>query len=386
MKSFARAAAALLFLAAPSHADETGRRDAVQSLLETFRTTYGFPGATAAYVLPDGSLEAFAVGMADVEAGIPMVPDSRMLAASIGKSVWGALVLSLESEGVLDRADLVADHLGDLPWFDRVPNADTMTVGHLLTHTAGIPDHVHMKGFADALIDIGNGEPFDPTDAISFILDQPPLFAPGSAWAYSDTGYLLLGLVVEAATGNGVFDLADERLLVPLGLTATGPSDRRAVSGLAVGYTVVDNPFSLAPRTMDDEGRLTWNPAIEWTGGGFVSTSADLARWGHALFTGKALEVDYLDRLLEGSPVHEDAPGVFYGAGVALYRDTPLGPVFGHGGWIPGYVSSLRHYADHGLTIAFQINADIGVVDDSTDLVPALEAALAGLLVESAPE
>ena len=128
---------------------------------------------------------------------------------------------------------------------------------------------------------------------------------------------------------------------------------------------------------------LTTNPVVEWTGGGFASTSADLALWGHALFSGAAMDTDYLDALLDGVAVHPDAPGVFHGAGVAIYEDTPRGPVYGHGGWIPGYVSSLRHYADYDLTIAFQINTDVGVVNDSTELVPALEKVLADALIKS---
>ena len=76
------------------------------------------------------------------------------------------------------------------------------------------------------------------------------------------------------------------------------------------------------------------------------------------------MEADYLDQLLDGVPVHPNAPGVFYGSGVAIYQDTPHGPVYGHGGWIPGYVSSLRHYAEHGLTIAFQLNSDVGVIGE----------------------
>ncbi|MDJ0630173.1 MAG: serine hydrolase domain-containing protein [Rhodobacter sp.] len=369
-----------------SGADQSNLRDEVRSLLEGYRKSYGFPGATAAYALPDGSVDAVAVGMADVEAGIPMTPKSRMLAASVGKTIWGATVLSLEAEGALRRSDLVSDYLGDLPWFVRVPNADTMTVGQLLTHSSGLPDHVHMDGVATALIELGKAEQFEPSDAISFVLNAQPLFEPGLAWAYSDTGYLLLGLVVEAASEQDVFDLADERFLVPLGLTATGPSDAPGIKGLAVGYTVEGNPFGLAPRTMDESGNLIWNPAIEWTGGGFASTSTDLATWGQALFTGNAMDGEYLGGLLDGVSVHTDAPGIFYGGGVAIYQDTPRGPVYGHGGWIPGYVSSLRHYADHGLTVAFQINSDVGVVDDSTDLVPALEAALAERLIEAESE
>jgi D-alanyl-D-alanine carboxypeptidase len=81
--------------------------------------------------------------------------------------------------------------------------------------------------------------------------------------------------------------------------------------------------------------------------------------------------------------VDPDAPGILYGAGVAIYADTPRGPVWGHGGWIPAYVSSLRHYPEHGVTVAFQINTDVGIADDTSDLVPALEAALADLAIEA---
>ncbi len=385
MKPVLHAVATLLIglctLAQPTRADQSDLHEELQDLLDTFQMRYGFPGATVAYAREDGVVETLAVGFADVEKGIPMTPESRMLAASIGKSVWGALVLSLEAEGVLNRSDPVSDYLGDLPWFDRVPNAGEMTVGQLLTHSAGLPDHVHMDNVAHALIALGNEDRFDPADLVSFILDEPPLFEAGSDWAYTDTGYLLLGMVLESATGRDVFDLARERLLGPLELTATIPSDAPEIEGLAVGYTAKDNPFGLAPRTMDDSGSLVWNPVVEWTGGGFASTSADLARWGHALFTGDAMDAEYLDQLLDGVPIHPDAAGVLYGSGIAIYEDTPHGLVYGHGGWIPGYVSSLRHYADHGLTIAFQINTDAGVVDDSTDLVPAFEAALAELLV-----
>ena len=121
---------------------------------------------------------------------------------------------------------------------------------------------------------------------------------------------------------------------------------------------------------------------MEWTGDGLVLTSHDLARWGPALSGGTAMPGPYRDRLLDGVPVAMDAPRILYGAGVAIHADTPRGPVWGHGGWIPGYVSSLRHYADHGVTVAFQINTDVGIADDGTDLVPALEAALADLALE----
>jgi D-alanyl-D-alanine carboxypeptidase len=350
--------------------------------LEHFRARYGFPGITAAIALPDGTVVTAATGLADVEFERGMTPETPMLAASIGKTFVAATVLALESEGRLRQADLLANHLGDRPWFGSLPNAETITIDHLLRHRSGLPDHVHLAEFQAAWSRIAIDEgAFSHEDLVGFVIGREPLFEVGTGWAYSDTGYVLLGLVIEAVTGRLYHEVVRERFLAPLALTGTFPSDRRNLPGLAVGYTVPGNPFGLPARTADADGRLLWDPSVEWTGGGLASTSQDLARWGHLLFGGEALANPYLDRMLDGAPVAPDDPNILYGAGVAIYADTPRGPVYGHGGWIPGYVSSLRHYADHGITVAFHINTDAGVLDDTTDLVPALEAELAELAI-----
>ncbi|SHH33328.1 serine hydrolase domain-containing protein [Marivita hallyeonensis] len=359
---------------------------ALKNLLSEFHKRYGFPGATAAVALPDGKIVTAATGVADMEANRPMAPDTPMLAASIGKSFVAATLLSLESDRVLSRKDLVSEHLGGFDWFGRLPNHATVTVGDLMRHGAGLPDHVHLESFQIEMAArlVTGAAALTPEEAIAFILDAEPLFDAGSGGAYTDTGYLLLGLVIEQASGRSYYDIVTERFLDQLGLADTRPSNQRTLHGLAVGYVAEDNLFNLPPRTIDAQGTLLWDPSMEWTGGGLVSTSGDLAAWGQALFTGAAMESPYLDRLLDAIPVSPDAPGILYGAGVAIYADTPRGPVYGHGGWIPGYVSSLRHYANHDVTVAFQINTDVGIVDDSTDLVPALEAALADLAIELA--
>ena len=352
----------------------------LQATLDDFRERYAFPGATVAIVLPDGTLVTAAAGLADIENARTMTPETPMLAASIGKTFVAATVLALESEGSLSRGDLLSMHLGDRPWFDALPNADTITINHLLHHTSGLPDHVHLPAFQQAWAGLAIGEgDFDPERLVAFVAGEAPLFEAGTGWAYSDTGYVLLGLVIQTVTGRPWQEPVVTRFLEPLRLTGTVPSDRPDLPGLAIGYVAPDNPFNMPERTADVEGRLLWNPAVESAGGGFASTSADLARWGHLLFSGDAMDAPYLDRLLDGVPVDPDAPGIFYGAGVAIYAETSNGPVYGHGGWIPAYVSSLRHYAGHGVTVSFQINIDIGIMDDSTDLVPALEATLAEL-------
>lgn len=381
----ALAATILCFTVAapPADADESLTR-LLADTLDAFRDRFEVPGATAAIALPDGRIATAASGLADVEAGRPMAPDTRMLAASIGKTFVAATVLALESEGRLSRSDRLADHLGDRPWFAALPNAETTTLEHLLRHEAGLPDHPHMPAFQAAAGDriAERGATFTPEELIGFVTGEEALFDAGTAWAYSDTGYILLGLVIEQVTGRTYYEVVRARFLDPLGLGDTIASDRPDIPRLAVGYTVPSNPFGLPMRTVDADGRLVWDPGVEWTGGGLASTSRDLARWGHLLFTGRAMEAPYLDRLLDGVPVAPDASGIFYGAGVAIYADAPHGRIYGHGGWIPAYVSSLRHYADHGVTVAFQINSDAGVVDDSSDHVAELEAALASLAIE----
>lgn len=112
-----------------------------------------------------------------------------------------------------------------------------------------------------------------------------------------------------------------------------------------------------------------------------TSNPRDLVVWAKAVFEGKAMEGDYMQTMLDSVPVSKDAPDVRYGLGVAIHEDGPLGPTYGHGGWIPGCSSSLRYYRKHGVAIAFQINTDIGIVDDPTSLFEEMETRLARLVI-----
>lgn len=387
MRRVVTAAAIVALLAAGACAvapDRSGLARRLEATLDDFRGRYGFPGATAAIALPDGTVVTAASGIADVENGRAMTPATPMLAASIGKTFVAATVLALETEGLLSRKDRLSTHLGDRPWFEALPNARTITIGQLLHHSSGLPDHVQLPEFQRAWARLATPDSgFDPEDLLRLVAGQDPLFEAGTAWAYSDTGFVLLGQVIEKVTGQPWHAAVRARFLDPLGLTGTVASDRPALPGLAIGYVAKGNPFGLPERSSDADGQLLWNPAVESAGGGYTSTSHDLARWGHRLFGGTAMPGPYLDRLLDGVPVDPGAPATLYGAGVAIYADTPRGPVYGHGGWIPAYVSSLRHYADHGATIAFQINTDVGVDDDAGDLPPSLDAALADLAIEA---
>jgi len=337
--------------------------DLVQTTLDDLHAEHGFPGATVAWSGADGVVHSRATGWADPDAGVPMTVEGRMLAASIGKSFVAAAVLSLHAEGALDLDDPLSVWLGDRPWFDRLPNHTTLTLRQLLTHTGGLPDHVDLPAFRVLFFSLGPDDAApEPESLIALILDAEPLFPSGEGWAYSDTGFLLVGLAIEAAAGVPWTEVVRTRFLDPLALADTEASDRRDLARLVVGFSALGDPTGSPMRTLDADGRMVWHPGIEGAGGGFVTTAADLARWGWHLWSGRAMEAPYLDEMLEAVPTDPDAPGRVYGLAVSIDHGGAFGEVRGHGGWILGYVSTLRYYPAQEVAIAIQINTDVGML------------------------
>ena len=254
--------------------------------VDRIRRQYGFPGMTFHYLVDDEQHATVYSGYADLATGILVHDRPRMLGASTGKSFVGALTIALALEGKLSLDTPVSQWLGHHHWFRRLANHETTTLRHLLKHQAGIADHVYDRGFQNAFSRLSQNEetPFTPEQLISFILDKPPLFPAGTGWAYSDTGYLVIGLVLEQVTGKPYYEEIQQRFLDPLGLIDTTPANSRTPGQLAVGYVSPENPFGLPARTMDKKGSLYWHPGVEWTGGGWVTSSRDLAHWGNALF------------------------------------------------------------------------------------------------------
>uniref|UniRef100_Q31GQ6 Beta-lactamase family protein n=1 Tax=Hydrogenovibrio crunogenus (strain DSM 25203 / XCL-2) TaxID=317025 RepID=Q31GQ6_HYDCU len=352
-----------------------------QAELDSLRKLYHFPGATAAYVLEDGTLGLASTGVADQNTNEPMTSNTRMLSASIGKTFVSATVMALANENKLNLNTPISHWLGKRPWFDRLPNHADITLKQLLTHTAGLPDHVNSKDFAKAVQNHWQEKEnaFTPEVLIRFILDQPALFPAGKGWSYSDTGYILIGLIIEKVTGMDYYDQIEKRFLIPLDLTFTSPADRRKLPGLATGYTRADNAFGFPVKSTKGKAVMAWNPAMEWTGGGLVTTARDLSLWGAALFRGQAMPGNYLPQLLDAVPIQENNNHKKYGAGVTIQKTSKFGDMYGHAGWIPGYISSLRYYPDYNVTIAFQINTDINVKQHLSDI----ETRLAKIILSS---
>jgi D-alanyl-D-alanine carboxypeptidase len=341
-------------------ADFADKLAAFQVALEGARRDLGLPGATAAFVLPDGRSGMVATGLADVERARPMSPQDRMMSGSTGKTYVAAAAMALARQGRLDLDKPIVAYLGRPEWLARLANFDRITTRQLLGHTSGLRDHVGELAFLAALRRQAAASPdatMTPQECIAFLGGRPALFAPGEGYAYSDTGYLIAGLVIEATSGKPLYDLVAELYLRPLGLTLTAPADQRRLPGLVQGYPVWSMPDPTLPATIAEApGVLRWNPASEWAGGGFVTNAHDAARWAWALYGGRAIAGDYLREMLQGRPVRAGS-ATTYGLGVSVGL-SPYGPVYGHSGYYPGYRSDLAYFPDLKIAVAFQINTE----------------------------
>jgi D-alanyl-D-alanine carboxypeptidase len=336
------------------------RLDTFQATLAAITRNEALPGAVAAFGLEDCPIAVAAAGFADVERRIPIRPDAKFLSGSIGKSFVAALVLDLANDGYLSLDQKIEEWLGTDPWFDRLPNAHNITVRMLLNHSSGIPDHIFTTSFLHAILHKRYfGDPraaFSPEELIAFVLDRPPLFLAGHGYNYTDTGYILLGLIVERATGRRYYDLLEERILRPLHLTLTVPADQLEIAGLASGYHRRLSP--IPSKVTDGNGALLFNPQTEWTGGGLATNPLDLVSWAQRLYEGRAFNWDYMESLKSSrNPLYGRKLARAYGMGLFIYA-TPLGEAYGHPGWFPGYTGSMLYFPASHLAVSFQTNTD----------------------------
>jgi D-alanyl-D-alanine carboxypeptidase len=356
---------ALLMLSAPASevaaqtaavTDTAALRRALESTLVAIHSAAGFPGATAAVSLPDGPTVALAVGYADSALRVRMEPNDRMLVGSTGKTFFAAVAVQLASEGALDLDSPVSSYLGDRDWFSRVPNANSISVRNLMNHTSGVMRYEFKPAFVEEL-SANPDRRWEPAELVAYVLDERPGFAAGEGWDYSDTNYLLLGMILEGITGRDLYGEVERRLLVPLGLLNTVPSDSREIPGLVQGYAGAGNPFTRTDEVVGDDGRFVINPQFEWAGGGFASTTTDLARWAAALYGGAVLEAGWMGPMLDGVPARL-GPDTHYGLGVII-RETPLGTAVGHSGFFPGYLTEMAYFVDHRIAVAVQVNTSV---------------------------
>jgi D-alanyl-D-alanine carboxypeptidase len=328
--------------------------DRCRERLATMHEEGIFPGASLAFVLPDGTPITVVAGFADPDTARKMSPDDRLMAGSTGKTYVAAAAMRLVLAGKMSLDDPLSRWLGKREWFDRLPNASELTLRSLLQHTSGIPEYYDQREFLE-ILPVDPKREWSPEELIAFVLDDPPRVEAGKGWSYADTNFLLVGLVIEEVSGEPFYDQVREHLLRPHELHDTIPTDRCTLPGVVQG-TVVMGRFFGYPERSQKEGEFVFNPQFEWCGGGFATTPLDLARWGRILYSGAALKGEYLDEMIAGVPTRR-LPEERYGLGTFL-QETKVGPMQGHDGFFPGYLTSLGYFSEHRFAAALQINTD----------------------------
>lgn len=325
----------------------------LQAKLDEWHKAGKFPGATLGVVLADGESFGLAVGYSDRDAKTPMRSNDRMLAGSVGKTFALATALQLVKEGKIGLDDKLEKYLGKAPWFDRLPNARDITVRQLMNHTSGLVRYEFKEAFTNDLT-ANPMKVWTPADRLAYLLDEKAPFEAGKGWDYSDTNYILLGVIIEKVTRKKFFDEANRRVIRPLNLKDTIPQEGPVMKGVVQGYAGPNNPFG-GKDAMIENGKFVVNPQLEWTGGGYASTSVDLARWAKAMYEGKAFDASLLPQMLDGVAAPMLGRETKYGLGVII-RQTPAGVSYGHSGFFPGYMTDMMYFPDQKIAVAVQVN------------------------------
>ena len=338
MRLFACLAA--LILAGSTYAAPTADADLAQAarkVLDQAANPDG-PGTVILIARGDRVLYRQARGLAQMELGVPLTPEHVFRIASITKIFTAATVLKLAEQGKLSLDDTLAVYLPDFP------HAGEITLRQMLNHTAGISDAnmIPEPGFS-------RRQP-DTATLVAEIGKRPLDFPPGSRWAYSNAGYVLLGAVIEKVTGEPWHAATEKLLARPLGLSHTRYGDDSAlIAGRVTGYTT-DNP-----------SRSPLNPppissSIPAAAGGLVSTADDLLRWMRALQNGSAVG---RNGFVQMATPPDGLPATPERYGLGLYLWTVRGQrMLGHTGQINGFASILAYLPEQDITVVALANDD----------------------------
>jgi len=325
--------ASFLLAAAPASADSV-TSPSLRQLAKGLNAA-GSPGAVV-LVRDSKGVRAGAAGYANLRTKERMRVDHAFRVGSITKTFVATVVLQLAAEGTLGLDDALERWLPGL-----VPNAQAITLRQLLNHTSGIYNYTDDEALNSSLIR-NPRRVVTPVELVSFATKHGPVFDPGTSWSYSNTGYILLGLVIEKATATSLEQELRERIFQPLALTRTSfPAAPTLPRPFAHGYL----PVSLVPTPNGKAVDVTvWSPSWTWAAGALVSTASDLARFYGALVRGELLPAEQFRAMKMAVPI-PNGPSQ-YGLGLAS-EPSNCGTVLGHTGGVPGY-TSIAYSSENG--------------------------------------
>jgi CubicO group peptidase (beta-lactamase class C family) len=313
---------AILLLASVSLAQNNNSR--MDQIAQSYVSNKQFMGSVLA-ARGDEVLLSKGYGSANLEWEIPNTPSTKFRLGSITKQFTAASILLLEERGKLTVDDLVSKHLPDAPaaW-------EKITIFHLLTHTSGIPSFTSFPDYRST-----EAFPTTTEKLVARFRDKPLEFAPGERMNYSNSGYALLGYLIERVSGESYASFVQKNIFAPLGMKDSGyDSNSAVIARRAAGYQPGPNgPINAGYIDM----------SIPHAAGALYSTTEDLLRWEQGLFGGKLLSAASLQKMT--TPFKND-----YAFGLTVRIENGR-KVISHGGGIEGFNTSLVYYPDDKLTV-----------------------------------
>ncbi len=354
--------------AAPVPAEQM---DAIRAAINAVMEQEGIPGAAVHLGLAGYEPFVEAFGVADKATGEPVTLDTHFRTGSITKTFTGTVILQLVDEGQLTLEDTVDR------WEIDVPNADRITLRHLLSMTSGLRNFSETPEFAAAM-NVDPTQPMEPEEVVA-MAGGKPLSEPGEMFYYNNTNFIILGIIAENVTGQPLDELLRTRVFDVVGMSNTGLGlDATMPEPYAHGYgdinveipedpsaaaTPIATPVAPAPIATpdtdvyraDEDGHYdatSFNPSWAWAAGAAWSTVGDLAIWVPALLSGATLSAELLEQRLDMAPMVPDQPELG-GYGLAI---ADLGGLVGHNGQLPGYSSIAVAEPESGLTLVVLTN------------------------------
>ncbi len=353
---FAIIAIGILYLAGCANSDDSYTSepgDKIETILLN-AVSDAHPGFELYVDSPDYGQWNLAAGKANLATGEAMVPENRLRMGSTTKTFTATLCLLLHEDGLLDFDWTLDGFLPDI----TVPHDSLITIEHLLNMTSGLLDYANDDTtILQQMLDDPEHQ-FTPEELVNrgIEITDPANMEPGTWWHYSNTNYVILGLIIEEVGGASYANQMRTRILEPLGLD---------------GITVDETPQQMAHGYLDkdDDGILddltTWNPTQFWSAGCMVGTAHDLARFARLLFDGHILSDSSME-LMQGWFVVGEGIPFSYGYGCGFYTDMDM---IGHNGGTPGYAAEMWYHIPSGTVITVLSNSNRTDGDHTFNLV-----------------
>ncbi|MCK7621633.1 beta-lactamase family protein [Streptomyces sp. RS10V-4] len=320
-----------------SAAPSAGPKDGVRAGLEQLIKDDGYPAALASTTNQDGQVHNYTAGVGDLRTKAKVPVDGRVRAGSNTKTFTAVVVLQLVAEG---KVELDAPIERYLPGLVRGEGIDgrKITVRQLLRHTSGLPNYTEFLS-ADPF-----GEDrhryYQPRDLLDVAFAHKALFAPGAKWSYSNTNYIVAGLLIERVTGRPFAEQVSKRVVEPLGLrhTYVPAEGEEEIQGAHPRGYHASGPGG----AMNDVTEL--DPSWGWAAGSLVTSPSDLNRFFSALLGGRLLKPAQLAQMKTTvrMPDRPGAPTEAYGLGLIRTQLSCGKVAWGHGGKIPGFYTYPR--------------------------------------------